>query len=45
MRLTKRLREMMTSVMEEFPSASLRGYSMKEIRELSVEEKSGDSEK
>ena len=36
MRLTKRLREMMTSVMEEFPSASLRGYSMKEIRELSV---------
>ena len=35
MRLTKRLREMMSGVMEEYPSAALKGYSMREYRKLS----------
>lgn len=33
MRLTKRVREMMTRIMDEYPSASLKGYSMKQFRE------------
>ena len=33
MRLTKRVREMMTRVMAEYPSASLKGYSMQQYRE------------
>ena len=33
MRLTKRVREMMTRVMAEYTSASLKGYSMQQYRE------------
>ena len=34
LRLTKRVREMMTRVMEGFPSAALKGYTMEEFRKL-----------
>lgn len=33
MRLTKRVREMMTQIMEECPSAALKGYSMEQFRQ------------